>query len=1021
MISFKRWNNVAGWFAFLIAAVVYLLTIEPTASFWDCGEFIASAFKLEVGHPPGAPLFLMLAKVFSLIAPDKTKVALMINAMSALASAFTILFLFWSITHLARKITIRDNNYGKGKILAVLGAGLVGALAYTFSDTFWFSAVESEVYGTSSLFTAIVFWAILKWEEADNVPYTNRWLILIAYLMGLSIGIHLLNLLTIPAIVLVYYFKKYQPTIVGFIIAVMVSFILLAGVQYMIIPGIVKLAALSELLFVNSYGLPYNSGIIFYSTVLFSLLLGGIWFTYKKRKILTNTILLAIAMIILGYGSYAMIVIRSSANTPLDEGNPDNVFSLLSYLNREQYGDRPLLFGQYYNAPIIHTKQGKPSYIKENGKYIISDRDSKSVYDSRFTTIFPRMYSRNSEHIDVYKQWANIKGKTITVNRNDKRVVEYCPTFEENLSFFLKYQLGYMYFRYFLWNFAGRQNELEGDGGILCGNWLSGIKWIDNFFFGPQDKLPTYMKDNKGRNKYFCLPLILGLIGMFYQLVRHKRDFTVVLFLFFMTGIAIVIYLNQTPLQPRERDYAYAGSFYAFAIWIGLGVLALVELLKKWFSTTTAAITASVVALLAVPTIMAAENWDDHNRSGRYTTRDVAYDYLNSCAPNAILFTNGDNDTFPLWYLQEVEGIRTDVRVVNLTLLNADWYIDQLKRQAYESVPLPISLTYNKYRQGKRDVVYFIEKTQDYMDLKEAISFVRSDDPKTKIIAKPDIVIDYFRSRNFVLPVDTLNVASNGTVRPELSRQIVPHIELNFNSKKWYITKSELMVMDILANNNWERPIYYTSPSHEGTLGLDNYLQLEGFAFRLVPIQTKKTGYFSIGRIETSVMYNNLMNKFLWGRMNMPNVLMDSNNIFTFSVLRMRVNFARLAEQLFEEGKKDSALKVIDRCLELMPAKTFPPNVYSFRLAEAAYKVGAYKRANQIVDEYTNKCFEELIFFYAMPKRLCRFIENECDVTEQTIEHLGEIALKNGNKQMLEKLKKRMKEITGKNMQKAIH
>jgi hypothetical protein len=1013
MARFRQWNNITGWLSFLIAAVVYLLTIEPTVSFWDCGEFIASSYKLEVGHPPGAPLFLMMAKVCSLIAPQKEKVALMINAMSAIISAFTILFLFWTITRLARKIVAPDGIFDNGKIITILGAGFVGALAYTFSDTFWFSAVESEVYSTSSLFTAVVFWAILKWEESVNEPFANRWLVLIAYLMGLSIGVHLLNLLVIPAIVLIFYFKKYSPTKRGVITSIIVSFLILAFVQYIIIAGTVKLASETELLFVNKFNLSFNSGIIFYCILLFVLLIGGIWITGVKRKVIANTVFLIVAMLLFGYGSYATIIIRASANTPLNEGNPANVFDFLSYVNREQYGDRPLLFGQYFSAPVIKYQKGAPTFIKENGKYVIADRKTVAVYDKRFTTFFPRMYSKDSEHISVYKQWTNFIGKPLTVKNGGEQVVAYCPSFGENVLFFLRYQLGYMYFRYFLWNFTGRQNELGGDGGILCGNWITGIKWIDNALYGPQNKLPTYMKQNKARNKYYCLPLLLGLIGMFYQLWRRSRDFLVVLLLFFMTGIAIVIYLNQAPLQPRERDYAYAGSFYAFAVWIGLGVLALTGLFKKWISSTKAALVSVIVCFLAVPAVLASENWDDHDRSGRYVARDVAYNYLNTCAPNAILFTVGDNETFPLWYLQEVEGIRTDVRVVNLTLLDADWYISQMKCRVYNSAPLPVSLAYNQYRPGKLDVVYFTGGTTDYVELKDAISFV-GNNPKFKNFSNPVNIPDYLPSRNLVLPVDTGKVISNGTIHPRLSWKIEPRLGLKFSEKKWYIRKNELIVMDILAENNWDRPVYYTSPYYEGTVGLDDYLQLDGFAYRLVPLLSKRTVNSSVGRIESSVLYDNFMNKFRWKNINNPGVFIDNYADFTFSVLHVRDNFARLAEQLFSEGKKDSSLKVIDRCLELMPSGIYPHNNHSLKLAEAAYKVGADKEANRIIEEYANKCFEELTFYNAVPGYLFGFLENERNDTEQILLRLGEISVINGYRQRMEWIKRKLEKVTGK-------
>lgn len=1008
---FRNWNNITGWFSFLITAILYLFTIEPTASFWDCGEFIASAYKLEVGHPPGAPLFLMIAKVFSLLTTNPAKVSMLINAMSALASAFTILFLFWTITHLAKKLIVKDNEFQPEQLIAILGSGLVGALAYAFSDSFWFSAVEAEVYATSSLFTAIVFWAILKWEENFGRKYANRWIILIAYLVGLSIGVHLLNLLVIPAIVLVYYFKKYKPSLPGIIVAIIFSFVLLAGIQYGIIAGIIQLAVWIELLFVNRFGLSFNSGIWFYSLSLTFLLITGIWISLCKRKVVLNTILLAFTMILLGYSSYSMIVIRSMANPPLNENSPDNAFSLLSYLNRDQYGDRPLLYGQYFNAPIVETKDGNPEYVREKGKYTISYRKPYYVYDSRFNTFFPRMYSHETSHIKVYKDWAMIKGTPITVNKDDVQVVDYKPTFIENVSFFVKYQLGYMYFRYFMWNFVGRQNNIDGNGGIVYGNWISGINIIDNLIFGPQDKLPQYLKENKGHNRYYFLPLLLGLAGIYYQLIRGKKDFLVVFFFFFMTGIAIIIYLNQTPLQPRERDYAYVGSFYAFAIWIGLGVLTLTHMMKRWLSHKNAAWAATIVSLLTVPILMAFQNYDDHNRSGRYTVRDVAFNYLNSCAPNAILFTSGDNDTFPLWYLQEVEGIRTDIRVVNLTLLSCGWYINQQKHKINNSAPLPISLMSEKYLEGKRDFVYMIEKTETPFVLKNAISFIGSDSANTKYELTKNEFLDYLPTRNLILPVDTLLVKLNGTVPTYLSDKIVSQIGIKIS--KSYLTKSELVVMDILATNNWKRPIYYTSVNHDGTLGLDNYLQCEGFAYRLIPILSKSQGFLSAGRVETSIMYNNMMNKFRWGRMNKSNVLIDDQNIQTFRILHTRINFARLAEQLFLEGKKDSALKVLNRCMELMPSNIFPPDMQSYKLEETAFNIGATKLGRRMLEEHSQKCFEELEYFFAMNQWLKNFSAYERSLSALAISRLTKIADEAGQQDLKEKYKLRYKKITG--------
>ncbi|NIA12094.1 MAG: DUF2723 domain-containing protein, partial [Nitrospiraceae bacterium] len=801
MKNFKRVNNITGWVVFAIAAYVYLSTIESTASLWDCGEFIASAFKLEVGHPPGAPFFLILARFFTLFAGSHTALAArMVNSMSALASASTILFLFWTITHLARKIVNGGTALSTGKTIAIMASGAVGALAYTFTDSFWFSAVEGEVYATSSLFTAVIFWSILKWEESTDSKHADRWLILIAYLMGLSIGVHLLNLLAIPAIALVYYFKKYKPTTKGVIATLTVSFVLLVLVMYGIIQGLFKVSSRFELFMVNSLGLPFNSGLYLHMLILFGSLTATLYLLLKKKDLKTililastgvvlsgmpfisssffldliiaailvyatiatgkksrkmlMTLITSLTMILIGYSSFALILIRSNADPPLNEDKPDNVFSMLSYIDREQYGTRPLFFGQYYNSPITGIKDGKPTYIRKNGKYVISEHAQSYVYDPHTTTIFPRMYSSQPDHVKVYKQWGRVKGRRVQVTgRDGTRKTITIPTFGENLRFFFTYQLGYLYLRYFFWNFSGRQNDIQGLGGPLEGNWISGIKFIDEPRVGPTKNLPDKYAHNKARNKYYMLPFLLGLLGLMIQWKKTPRDFWVVFLLFFMTGIAIVLYLNQTPNQPRERDYAYVGSFYAYSIWIGLGVLGLFYLFRKFLSESVSAVFAGLLTA-SVPIIMGQQNWDDHNRSGRYTARDLAYDYLNSCEKDAILFTNGDNDTFPLWYIQEVEGVRTDIRVVNLMLFNTDWYIDQMKRKVYDSDPLPLSLPQKKYLDGTNNQIYLIEnkKIKGYLDLKTAIDFVASDNPGTKLSLQGGERIDFFPTKKFSLP-----------------------------------------------------------------------------------------------------------------------------------------------------------------------------------------------------------------------------------------------------------------------------
>ncbi len=732
--SFRSYNLFTGWIIFAIAAIVYLLTIESTASFWDCGEFITSSYKLEVGHPPGAPFFMLLGNFFMLFTSNVEKISVAMNSMSALASAFAILFLFWTITHLARKIVLKnEDDYTPAKVLAVMGAGAVGALAYTFSDTFWFSAVEAEVYGTSSLFTAFVFWAILKWENEAGNPRANKWIILIAYLMGLSLGVHLLNLLAIPAIVFVYYFRKYKPTTWGVIGSLLISLGILGAMMYMVIPGFVAMGAGLELIFVNGFGLPYHSGLVTYVFLLFIILGFLVYYTHKRKLVAWNTVVLVVTVLALGYASYGVIVIRSNADTPLDESNPDTAFNLLGYLNRDQYGQTPLFYGNYFNAPAYEQIEGHPKYYRENGKYVkVTTPDYK--YRKEFKGFLPRMWSEQDPHIDQYIYWSGMKESDLYEPMRDQKGNpvrdqngQYRfdrskplakPSFGANLRFFFRYQVGYMYLRYFMWNFAGRQNDIQGQGELTNGNWVCGIPFIDNARLGPQELMPDYLKNNRAHNKYFLLPLILGLIGLFYHYKYHNKDFWVVSLLFLLTGLAILVYLNQYPLQPRERDYAYAGSFYAFAIWIGLGVLGLINYFSKNYKSVVAAGAVTLLSLILVPGLMARQNWDDHDRSGRYTARDFAYDYLNSCQKDAVIFTNGDNDTFPLWYIQEVEGVRTDVRVINLSYFTADWYIEQMTHRMYESDPVKLSLNEDQYRNGTRDYVLLGQNTLTLLDEK---------------------------------------------------------------------------------------------------------------------------------------------------------------------------------------------------------------------------------------------------------------------------------------------------------------
>jgi hypothetical protein len=1039
--SFNLINNISGWIIFLIASATYLLTIEPTASFWDCGEFITSSYKLEVGHPPGAPFFMLSAKLFTLFASDVSQVAAMVNSFSAIVSAFTILFLFWSITHIARNIIIKEESLTTGNLIAIIGAGVVGALAYTFSDTFWFSAVEGEVYAYSSFFTAIVFWAILKWESAADEKFANRWIILIAYLMGLSIGVHLLNLLAIPAIVFVYYFKKYKPTKYGIIMASLTAIGILGVIMYFLIPGAVTFAANFELLFTNGFGMPYNTGTFVYVILLFGLLALGIYSTRKPSKyfiyvlsgvlvillffsslslifwliiigagailvhkvserahVIYNYILTVVTVILIGYSSFALIIIRSSADTPMNQNQPDNAFSLLSYLNRDQYGDRPLFFGQYFNAPPTDYDKGSPIYVQKDGKYMISDYKMGYKYDSKYKSIFPRIYSSSSspDHPKGYLEWIGLTegdvyeplldqktGKPVVDPYGsivyDRQSPKEPPSFGKNLKFFFKYQIGYMYLRYFMWNFAGRQNDIQGEGenDIMNGNWISGVNFVDEARLGPQDKLPADMKNNPGKNKYYFLPLIFGLLGMAYMLMKNSKgtqSFWVVMLFFFFTGLAIVVYLNQPPYQPRERDYAYAGSFYAFSIWIGFGVLMIYEMFKKFSPSVIGSGLASVLGIIACPVILANQNWDDHNRSGRYTALDFASNYLNSCKPNAILFTNGDNDTFPLWYAQEVEGIRTDVRVINLSYLGTHWYINQHMRKAYNAAPAPFDFKPEQIVPGKLDVVYVQDLIKERSNLKKYMDFVKSEDPNTKLESRDGNSREaFFPGKHVWIGSDSAMIMSKKVVEPEDASKIVPRLEWDIQGN--YVYKNQLAVLSLIASNNWDRPIYFaTTVGNDGYYNLQNYFQLEGLAYRLVPINTQGNPY-DMGHINTKIMYDNLMNKFKWGGIEKTGIYLDENNLRM--LMNVKNNFSRLASQLLEEGKKDSAIKVLDKCEQLMPDKRIPYNYFNIFIAEVYYKAGQADKANKIIETLSNKTLENLRYLLSLPTKFKNKTVNE--------------------------------------------
>ena len=1066
MKQYKLVNNVLGWLTFFVAAFVYCSTIEPTASFWDCPEFITTGYKLEVGHPPGAPFFMLTANLFSQFASDPSQVARMVNTMSALLSATTILFLFWSITHLARKLILKDwSEMTLGKLIAIQASGLVGALIYTFSDTFWFSAVEGEVYAYSSAFTAIVFWLILKWEDHADEPHSDRWLVLIAYMTGLSIGVHLLNLLCLPAIVLVYCYRRFPHIeLKGSLLALVGSFVLVAAVLYGVVPGIITVAGWFELLFVNTLGCPFNTGEIIYIVLLVAIVIWAIYESYvdksfKRQNIsfvlsvgmlgipfrgmtwsaailglvilaaiyfglnyrkkigkelvpvvtarFKNTALLCMLMLMIGYSSYAVIVIRSAANPPMDQNSPEDVFTLGSYLSRDQYGDSPLLYGQAYTSQVAYDVDGnmcvpkhkegaaiwqrkeKASKDEKDSYFVVSHKD-KIIYAQNM--LFPRMHS--SAHAGAYENWmGGIEGTQVPYDRCGEPVMVKMPTQMENIRFFLSYQCNFMYWRYFMWNFAGRQNDIQGNGEPEHGNWITGISFIDDWMLGDQSKMPAELKANKGHNVFYCLPLLLGLIGLFWQAWRGQRgirQFWVVFFLFFMTGLAIVLYLNQTPQQPRERDYAYAGSFYAYAIWCGLGVLAIYDMLKKKLKGNDVAVAGVVgVACLLVPIQMASQTWDDHDRSGRYTCRDFGQNYLMTLQDkgNPIIFTNGDNDTFPLWYNQETEGVRTDARVCNLSYLQTDWYIDQMKRPAYDSPSVPI--TWPR--------IDFCSGTNDYIEVRPAmkqqlLDFYR-EYPKEARAAFGDepfevknIMKYWVRSKDndtHVIPTDTLYITiDKEAVRRSgmmMASDTIPDRMVISLAGKRAIYKNDMMMLEMLAQCNWERPLYVAT-----TVGSDNYMNLgdnfvqEGLAYRITPFNTKAPG---AKNFDTEKVYNNVMNRFKWGGLDKPGLYIDE------TVMRMcythRHLLAQLAMQLIAEGQNAKAEKVLRKAEKVLPEYNVP---YTF-MSGAADMARAYALIGKKADaaRILNKVWADAKSYadYYLQLTGSRFMMSQNDVLRQ--------------------------------------
>lgn len=1034
-MNFKRTNNIVGWVICIIACTVYIMTMEATGSLWDCGEFISSADKVQVPHPPGAPLFVLLGRIF-IIFFGQARAAIAVNTMSALASGFTILFLFWTITHFARRLMVKPGEaYTAEKMIAIMGAGIVGALAYTFSDSFWFSAVEGEVYAMSSFFTAIVFWAILKWEHESEDPFADRWIVFIAFMMGLSIGVHLLNLLTIPAIVMVYYFKRYKVTSAGTFWAFLIGCALTGMVQKFIIQDTIKASGYMDVFFVNSLSLPFFTGFTFYFVALTAALLYGLKnpkFGLYSVLILISSVILIPAFIdgggmmflklliavgvlfipwllkqfgtnlnaapvihatkltiyctlflLLGYSTYITTMVRSTANPAVDMYNVDNPISLVGYLGREQYGDFPLIYGQVFTARPTSYKETSNVYARGKDKYEIAGKKQEPVYAAEDKMLFPRVWDASNDqgHADYYRSFLGLQ-------QGEK------PSFGDNIKFFLQYQVNFMYFRYFMWNYAGKQNDTQGYGNVRDGNWISGIPFIDNFLYGDQSAMPDSLKNNKGHNTLFLLPFLLGIAGLLYHYKYHRRDTLIVGLLFFFTGFAIVLYLNQAGNQPRERDYAYVGSFYAYAVWIGLGVLSVYEFLKKKTKLAVAAPVATVICILAVPVLMGAQEWDDHDRSTKTIAKDVAADYLESCAPNAILFTVGDNDTYPLWFAQEVEGIRPDVRVINLSLLGVDWYIDQARQAVNQSPAIGMSWSADKYRGEVHNYVQFYDGgnfPQDkFYNLKEVMAFMGSDDPRAKVSTQDGNQMNYLPVKKLFLPVDKNEVLASNTVSAYDSSRILP--QLPFQINKNYLLKNDLAALDIITTNAWKRPIYFTSPTD---LGLNDYLRMDGLTYRLVPLR-KEESEDPMGaekNVNVPVMYNTMMTKFNFGGANIPTTYFDEPNRKLLQYLRNA--YTRLGTALALDNKKDSALAALNKADSNLLQSTFPyamttpgqmHNYSSMQTVYAYYLAGDFKKANDIASLIKKDCEQQINYYRSLPEsRMTSDLQRDGQMAQQFI------------------------------------
>ncbi|MDO5442220.1 MAG: DUF2723 domain-containing protein [Bacteroidia bacterium] len=1003
--KFNLWNRIAAVAALIVSAVTYLSTIEPTASYWDCGEFIASSYKLEVGHPPGNPVFQLIARVFTMFG-DGSHAALMVNAMSALCSALTIFFLYLTIVFFVKRIVRKesDGSLSAGAAIAVIGSGLVGSLAYCFSDTFWFSAVEGEVYAMSSLFTAMVFWAMTKWYEQAGTPYANRWIVLISFIMGLSIGIHLLNLLAIPAIVFMYYYKKNEDGVYGFkdlVRIFLVSVVILALILFLIIPWLPKIAAYFDLFFVNVLGLPYNTGAAFFMIALLAACFWGLFRSMKKQKVFWNTALLCTTTIIIGFSIFSIDIIRSCAKTPTNEYQPDNAFTLVRYLSREQYGSTPLVYGQYFDAPydLYTSKYWAPLY----GKYVHAEGPVDAKYKPEGKMLFPRMWSGQSpKNIEFYESYMNGKGRRISGQEHRK------PTMGANLAFFFDYQLNWMYWRYFMWNFVGRQNEIHGQtpGDIFYGNWESGIKFIDRFRLGDQSDAPDILANNKGKNHYFFLPLLLGLLGLFFQFDRDKRGCWLVFLMFFMTGIAIVIYLNQPPFQVRERDYAYAGSFYSFCIWIGLAVAGLYELISDAMKGKDSVALASALSVVCVfvPALMAAQNWDDHDRSNRRTSVEMASNYLNSVGPDGILITHGDNDTFPLWYAQEVEGIRTDVRIVNTSLLGTDWHIDQMKYASNESAPLALTVGPEQYLYGTNEYVYIFDTREQPMLLSDVMTVFKH--PDVKVTLQSGKKVDYIISRKLIVPVNKENALKSGIVSPEFAEAVPDSIVLEIPEGKDYLTKPELFMLDFLSNYQWDRPLNMLSQGGDLNIGIKDYLMYEGYSSKFVPFKIQATST-DPGPVDTDHLYDLMTNKFTWDAISRDDYFVDYQNLYThLGVMSLRTLFVNAATAFMNVGETERAGEMLDKCQNVLRREDYPleaiplgfsTNDYMVcEMVSLYYKLGETDKARELAVALFNDLLVSSRFYleyYDYAKEDFELCGNYVYYLQNAVQRAGDIEL----------------------------